>query len=231
VARKRAPGGGRKPVGKTAARSLLTLRMPDDLRDTLGAEAHKSGSTLTQEVLRRLRESLKESERDPKLRALCFLIRELAGHIVGPSVGEVPLYDWRSDPFFYRAFKIGISQLLDALEPPGPIKAPEFEVNKGSPDPAMKRYLASFESPEARAEYSADYILNALRQAPERTAEQEEEQKKIAALHPSLMREFYGMPSAVRDLAIKQYSGKTTTVTVNMKPIFFHGKEPRGSKS
>src|SRR6516165_455129 len=55
MARKRAPGGGRKPKGAAPMRSQLTIRMPDDLRTELEAAARKRGHNLTDELLWRLR--------------------------------------------------------------------------------------------------------------------------------------------------------------------------------
>src|SRR5437868_5676678 len=110
--RKRAPGGGRKPSPYTP-RAQLTIRMPDDMREQLEAAANQRDWSLTDELLLRLRVSFgreREERREPAMRALCFLMAELAGHIVGPAAArgksELALYDWRSDAFFYRAFKI-----------------------------------------------------------------------------------------------------------------------------
>jgi hypothetical protein len=216
MARKRAPGGGRKPSAHTP-RAQLTIRMSDEMREQLESAARERDWTLTDELLLRLRVSFhreRDESRQPAMRALCFLIAELADHIVGPSVArgksEVRFYDWRSDPFFYRAFKIAVGRLLDALEPPGPIKAYQITAKQGELDPYMKHYLASFKSPEARAEYSVGYILTALREAPHQTAERREEQRKLVGMHPVLMREFYGMPDAAKDLVVEPRSGKTT---------------------
>jgi len=230
MARKRAPGGGRKPNPHTA-RAQLTIRMPDDMRAELEAAAKKRGWSLSEELLWRLRVSFakeRAENREPSMRALCFLIAELAEHIVGPRVVrgkfETALYDWRSDPFFYRAFKIAVGRLLDALEPPGPIKAYQVTANEAELEPSMERYIASFKTPEARAECSVDYIFTALRQAAHQTKERREEQRKLMGMYPILEREFYGMPDAAKALALKPRSGKTTPVVINLDPVFFHGE-------
>jgi len=245
MARRRAPGGGRKPIGPSAARSLLTIRMPADLRAALEAGAQRRESTLTQDLLRRLRASLRDEGRDPPVRALCFLIAQLAEHIIGPTLmGRkddaevvVRLYDWRNDRFFFRALKIAVGRLLDELEPPGPIEPREITFKETHPDPSMRRWVASYKTPEARAEYSVDYLLTALREAPHLTALQHEEQARLAAMYTPLMREFYGMQDAARDLAVKPRTSKKPapaqgTVTIDpVYPVYPWSKKSRGPKS
>jgi hypothetical protein len=236
MAQKRAPGGGRKPSARTP-RAQLTIRMPDDMREELELAARDRDWTLTDELLLRLRVSFhreRDESRQPGMRALCFLIAELADHIVGPSVArgksEFRFYSWRSDPFFYRAFKIAVGRLLDALEPSGPIKVYQITANEAELEPYMKHYLSSFKTPEARAEYSVEYILTALREAPHQTAERREEQRKLVGMHPALMREFYGMPDAASDLVVEPRSGETMPLTVDVAPVFFGGEKPKESK-
>jgi hypothetical protein len=238
VKRKRAPGGGRKRLGASVAQNL-TIRVDDDLRAQLEAAAiarEKRNWNLSQEILLRLRTSLsneREQQRDRPMRALCFLIAQLANHVVGPKIvregKEVALYDWRADPFFYKAFKIAVGQLLDAIDPPGPIKPHEITVeNEADLDPSTRRYLESFKTPEARAQYAADHILAALRalpQWPQWPAEAREELRKLVTESglPQLVREFYGIPDAALALAVKprpftrQREGETVKITAKLK--------------
>ena len=226
--RRRAPGGGRKRLGPSVAQNL-TIRIDDDLREQLEAVAtarQKRNWNLSQEILLRLRISLnneREEQRSPAMRALCFLIAQLADHIVGPKLKgdgkEFALYNWRADPFFYKAFKIAVGQLLDALDPPGPIKAPKITPeDEAKLDPFLRRYIETFKTPEARAQQSADFILTAFRALPQWSAETREEQRKLVTEYglPQLIREFYGIPDAARDLAVKPRSDETITIT--MKP-------------
>ena len=232
--RRRAPGGGRKRLGPSVAQNL-TIRIDDDLREQLEAVAtarQKRNWNLSQEILLRLRISLnneREEQRSPAMRALCFLIAQLADHIVGPKLidlderKEFAVYNWRASPFFYRAFKIAVGQVLDALDPPGPIEPPEMTVEGGA-DPSTRRYLETFKTPEARAQYSADYVLTAFREFPQWSAETREEQRKLVTEYglPSFIREFYGMPDAARDLAVKPRAvepGSDETLTIMAKPI------------
>jgi len=215
--RKRATGGGRKPSPHTP-RAQLTVRMPEDMRAQLEAAARKHGGdwTLTDELVGRIRTSFlreREQDRDPAMRALCFLVSQLARHIVGP--GRMPAATWRSDPFFYEAFKIAVGQLLNALTPPG--RAKRYKVTltaKGthSADEHVHRYAASFQNTEARAAHTVDLILSLLREIPDSISSllRDEEIKKLTALAPSVERQLYGMADAARDLAIRPQSNKKT---------------------
>jgi hypothetical protein len=218
----------------------LTIRIDDDLREQLETTAtarQKQNWNLSQEILLRLRTSLsneREEQRSPAMRALCFLIAQLADHVVGPKLfgegKEVALYNWRADPFFYRAFKIAVGQLLDALEPPGPIKAypitvrvkdgPDLDIedDHAGLDPSTRRYLETFKTPEARAQYSADFVLTAFRAFPQWSAETREGQRKLVTEYgfPTLIRDFYGMPDAARDLAVKPRSDERASIDVKI---------------
>lgn|SRR5262249_30404847 len=206
---------GRTPKGEFADKlSNFSTRIQPQTRKALEKEAKAAGQSISQLAERLLITGLaerRERDKDRAMRALCFLITQLAHHIVGPHVrkegSEVAVFDWRSDPFFYRAFKLSVGQLLDALEPPGPIeKRPVVTVYKGEMNPSMQRYVDSFKTPEARAEYSADYILSALRSIPHWPAEVREEQRKLmtSLASPSFVRELYGMPDAWNDLIPKE---------------------------
>src|SRR5215831_974877 len=119
--RKRAPGAGRKPKGEFAGKlANFSTRIQLETRRALEAEAAATGLSISQLAEKLLKTGLAErrqGEKDRKIRALCFLITQLAHHIVGVHAindekkYERPLYDWRSIPFFYRAFKIAVGQL------------------------------------------------------------------------------------------------------------------------
>jgi hypothetical protein len=239
--RKRAPGAGRKPAGPISGKlSNFSTRITAETRHELEAAAKESGQSISQVAERLIKSGLAETRagnRDPAMRALSFLIAQLADHIVGPKVvregTETALYDWRSSPFFYRAFKIAVGQLLDALEPPGPIKAYKITVkDEADLDPSMKRYLASFKTPEARAQSSVDYILTAFRAMPQWSGETREEQRKLVSESgfPQLEREFYGLPNAARDLAVKFHSGERVLVHTEIRDPFVLQKS-KGDKT
>jgi hypothetical protein len=220
---KRKPGGGRKSMaGPTVS---LTVRVPADMRVLLERGAKKRRPyawSISQELIARLRQAYVEerkNERDPAIRALCFLIAETAHQIAGPHVfdeatkTEAPLFDWRSNPFFFRAFKLAVAQVLDSLQPPGEVKAPQtrtslFPNSEGATqeeaDSFSARFDRSFESPEARADYAAGYILNSLAMVTDQSIEEHrEEARRLERIGvPSFLREHFGMVDAARDLKV-----------------------------
>ena len=127
MARKRAPGGGRKPRGPSAARPL-TMRIDDDLRGELAAAVskrakRKSGWNLSQEILLRLRWSLdkeREDRRSPAIAAICFLIADMAARELYTDRWQ----SWHRDPFAFAAFKSAVVDLLNDLAPPGDVQPP-----------------------------------------------------------------------------------------------------------
>jgi hypothetical protein len=162
-AKKRAPGGGRKPQGRITGKSAaFTTRITPETRKAL-EDACGPGKSLSQVAEEMLRAGLMARERaDDPARAICYLIAELAkccgaedaGQRRGPDriatdkfaahedesqrsdkifdhdtreynpmpVREPePKFDWVTDPFSFRAFKLAVGQLLDLLEPQGEI--------------------------------------------------------------------------------------------------------------
>ena len=231
--RKRAPGGGMKPRGEfSALSSPLSIRMPDAMRAEL--EASRGRRSLSQELLRRLQKSFnqdRERSRDPALRALCFLIGELAesttslGPIRHPSTVQL----WRSDPFLFRAFKLAVGKLLDALEPAGEMKSPvtketaerikaDFGSNSFLLSPeAVNFMLKTYKSPEALSNQIFSTIWSTLLGVSSPDPRNKETMREImSGDDPQLLKmfdvmwaqEFYGMQDARRDLGIKPQGKK-----------------------
>jgi Arc-like DNA binding domain len=233
--RKRAPGGGRKPKGEFDRLSAaVTTRMPVDLRERLVEAADKNDRSITQELLRRLHDSFardRSKEREPAMRALCFLIAEIANQVVGHGFDEAdkkslldeskkkgfPIYfpDWRSEPFYFRAFKLAVVQLLDALQPPGDVKPPRRHLNLYPKTPEADAFAArfnrSFESPEARADYAAGYVLNSIMTVRQQSIEERtagvRRMERLGLTH--FLREQYNMIDAARDLQIPKSKSKS----------------------
>jgi hypothetical protein len=231
---------GRKPKGQFSGKlANFSTRIQPETRKQLEKEAKASNQSISQLAERLLVAGLAErqqTEKDPAMRALCFLISEIAHTIVGPTVTdgkrEAAFYSWRIDPFFYKAFRIAVGRVLDALSPPGEITPPKIKIAEkplekdDALEASMMRWLESFKSPEARAENAADYILQTFRDIPRWSAEERETQRQILrSLHaPSLAREFYGMPDAAHDLAVKPRSGKTIEITIPVIPFSWSTK-------
>lgn len=200
--RKRAPGGGRKPRGDFSGLTApLSIRMPTEMRDQLRSAARARGRSVSQELLRRVQDSLhhdRDRARDPAMRALCFLIAQLACEVSG-FVREdgTPLYDWHSVPFFFRAFKLAVGHLLDAIESGAEIRPPTMEtVVDGEQADALNDVLfGSYQSPEARAKVAAETVLRLLHRKP--TLPKKE---SFDLFGPYLSSTAYGMQDALRDL-------------------------------
>jgi Arc-like DNA binding domain len=198
--KKRALGGGRKPKGDfSRAISPLSIRMPEDMRAELETAATNNGRSVTQELLRRIQDSFyrdRDKTRDPAQRALCFMITELADNVTSGAERDRK-FNWRTDPFFFRAFKIAVGLLLDALEPSGEMEPPPEQEAVAGADALELEMLKSFRSPEERATFVALHCMHSLRFAHPSWA---------SGLRPEIKadveRHYYGMADARRDLKI-----------------------------
>ena len=232
MARKRAPGGGRKPSPLTPT-AQLTVRMPDDLRGELEAAAHKRGGgrTLTDEVVARLRSSLsreRDDERDPALRALNFVVSQLAERVSGGSLladrglRSEAQKKWRTDPFLFRAFKFAVGKLLDALEPPkresalseaelAAIKeralketAKEAAEKFGYTPEMEKWFIEIHKTPEAYGANEFGMLWTQLTRTNPLTDQEQEMARRYPRFGNVIEREFYGFNNARRDLGIDE---------------------------
>lgn len=217
MGKRRAPGGGRKPKGEfSGVTSPLSIRMPEEMRRQLEAAADARGRSVSQEILRRIQETFRydrDRARDPAMQALCFLIAQLAGEVAGltDQKGQ-PAFDWRTNPFFFRAFKLGIAKLLDALEPAGEIRSQQamldaelhLEITGG---PAiMKIFKATYENPEVRADTAVSTLMSKLMRPRFDTQHFDE----VAPNHKaSGQREYYGFLDARSALQIKSKVDKS----------------------
>jgi len=152
---KRAPGGGRKRLGPSVARNL-TIRIDDELRERLEIKAGKRARrkrnwNLSQEILMRLWQSLerereREDDSDTAILAICYLISEKLAKII---YRKNP--NWHRDPFWFRTFRLAVSNFLSRIEPPGEIVTPASMLER----PAK--------TPEAIAEFMSDLVLDELK--------------------------------------------------------------------
>jgi hypothetical protein len=94
---------------------------------------------------------------DPATRDLCFLFAQLAEQI------HLGTADWQSNPFLFRAFKIGIAELLDALEPTGKVKIPPKLLAALTHKFFTGRFEQAVKSPAKYARRAVDVVLWGLR--------------------------------------------------------------------
>jgi hypothetical protein len=145
------------------------------------------------------------------MRALCYLITELGISIKKNAQKVKSTNDpkaWRTDPFFFTAFKLAVARVLDALDPPGEVVPPEpseeFIMSlpnaRAEPEEARAKALAMFKSPERFAEGKAGYILFMLNNFPPISQEWWEENREFFGL---ILTQTYAIPDAVRDLDFK----------------------------
>jgi hypothetical protein len=200
----RRPGAGRKPRG-TAAGVPFSLRLAPDLRNELERSAKKRRRALSEEIIGRLWLSLdkeREMQRDPAIRALCYLISEIANY-VNVHREQRDRRGWHRDPFQFTAFKVGVTKLLDALTPSGEVRpplVPIHEIQSLGPEDAW------LINPEAAGKRAADNVFEMLHHR----LTQDEMQVMVRAslrlgnrsIADHVEDLFYDMPHVRRDLGI-----------------------------
>jgi hypothetical protein len=221
MARKRKPGGGRKPKHGTVMRSQLTVRMPDDLRAYLEEAAQRRGYTLTDALMAKLRLSLdteREQERDPAVTALNFVIAQLAERIAGGTYMADKearsgfQKEWRTDPFKFSAFKFAVGKLLDALQPPGEIVPPPEWAHKEAAkffgvSPQIQRlFLETQKTPEGYGALEFGALWTQLNRANPLTEKENVLGRQYPAFGKFIEWESYGFEKARRALGIDKRS-------------------------
>jgi hypothetical protein len=167
MARKRAPGGGRKPQGEfTGKTASLTTRIRPRVREGLEREAQRNGRSLSQEVERRLTDSLEMPQRiergwgPPHVQALARLVARAVRTIEG-STGR----RWRDDAFTGQAARAAINILMEhlVLVPDGALEIPE-EVERSAQATAriLPDRLEFYRHPEGVASAVALGLLSQL---------------------------------------------------------------------
>jgi hypothetical protein len=145
-----------------------------------------------------------ERGRDPAMRALTFLIGELAENIIAGSDFRMK---WHKNPFLFQALKLGTTKVLDAIAPPGEIESP-YKVPKVS-----EAFANCHRTPEDAAEISAFYVISRLYDprllsrlydlAGDISRLRAEADKYPDGMLDEVEREYYGMSAALRDLGIE----------------------------
>jgi hypothetical protein len=219
--RRRRPGGGRKAQGELRnLTAVMSLRMPQDLRDQLERARRASGRSLSQEMLKRVGLSFgRDREGDRALRAFSFLFSELAEFI---NLEQNP--DWRFDPWLFHTIKLAIGKLLDRFEPSGKMRLPRFwQYLRDTPDfeglpTSREERVRITQSPEAMADYVVQNVLSDFNNpqrirnlfkgwkgAEERTPNPFMKRVLAGAIE-GWETTYYGMDKAQRDLAPKPKS-------------------------
>jgi hypothetical protein len=222
---------GRKPKGQFSGKlANFSTRIQVETRKALEREAKASGQSISQLAERLLVDGLaarRDRKQDRPLRALCFLLGQTAHLVVGSQIRVTtlagvqseftPEFSWRSDPFFFEAFRVALSIILEAHKPRGEIKAPKIVEDADLANPKLaaaydRRWLETFKSPEARGRWAADYILTSLATVPQMSIEERQRQVKfLEALGApaSMVDHWYGMPEAAKDLELDPTKDKT----------------------
>ena len=118
MARKRAPGGGRKPLGEFRGKAAtLTTRITTETRRALDSAARKSRRSLSQEIERRLTDSIQKDlirDRQPHIRALgeTFML-------MVQGVERRTGHRWCDDAFTAEALRHGLNFLISHFGPDG----------------------------------------------------------------------------------------------------------------
>src|SRR5262245_22568936 len=106
-------GSGRKPRGKVA----MLVRVDPETRKAIEKDARMAGQSLSHVAEQCLRLGLRELRKgDDAMGALCYVIAQAAD-----VAGTIRIqrgksaFDWRSNPFVFRAFKFAVMKLLDAF--------------------------------------------------------------------------------------------------------------------
>jgi hypothetical protein len=203
-------GGGRKPKGAIHSKSeVFTTRITAQTRAAIEAEAERSGQSISQVAERLLIlgiETRRRRQNNRSLRALCFLIEELAMRISGNKLLKVSSRQengWRTNPFRYKAFKIAVQSLLEALAPSGEINPPSdkwFEVFGNNPEFAAL-IKNTYASPENLAAANFEHLWTSLNRV-DPLSEGEVEWMRSNWLGELFRDEFYSFRDARDDLQL-----------------------------
>jgi len=135
------------------------------------------------------------------LRAFCYLVAELAELICNFTEADgKPVFDWRTTPFTFEAFRLAIQKLMDAIKPSGEIRSPTED------EPTLANSLISgpYDSPQARAEWATTILWYNLQSLEPGRLRQEMFSIPITADElTEFEREAYSMARARRDLQIE----------------------------
>jgi hypothetical protein len=123
MAKKRAPGAGRKPRGEFKGKTAtLTTRITSETRAALDRAARKSSRSLSQEVEHRLNGSIRRDRDHNRHRHVRGLAETIA--TLTDWVEEATQKRWIDDPFTAEALRRGIEFLVFHFGAPGTPEVP-----------------------------------------------------------------------------------------------------------
>ena len=203
---KRKAGPGRKPAGTIRSKvSNFSTRITAETRVALETEARakeQSVSQVAEQLLRLGIKTKRERERPDALRAFCYLVAELAELICNFKKADgKPVFDWRTTPFTFEAFRLAIQKLMDAIKPSGEIRSPtEDESTLAN----SLMWAGPYNSPEARAEWATMILWHNLQSAEPGRLTQEMFSPRVTVDElTEIERVAYSMARARHDLQIE----------------------------
>lgn len=209
IRRKPARGRGRKPKSNISRKAAtFSMRIAAEIRAALEAESRAAGQSMSQVAERVIRLGLQAEQdrrRDNPMHALCYLIAE-TGRVVGGFCGPDgrPKFDWRTNHFMFRAFKLAVGHLLDTLEPESRVDHASEQFDQIAFRELPPTMLESYSSPEARARNAAMIIWQALQTAEPVPQQETDGARSRRERHGEIVEaQRYGMSHARRDLNIK----------------------------
>jgi hypothetical protein len=171
--RKRAPGGGRKPAGDIHGKNAaFSTRITAETRMALETEAKAVRQSISQVAERLLVLGLKvkrEHKRDDPMRALCYIVAELAELICNfKNPDGKPAFSWRTNPFMFETLKLAIQKFMDTIKPTGDVRSPIED------EPALTNSTlwGPHDTPQARADWTVMILWHILQTAKPMSARQ-----------------------------------------------------------
>jgi hypothetical protein len=165
--------------------------------------------SVNQEILHRIGATFareRDTRKDPAARALCYLLAE----VITSVAFNVRPRDWRSDKFAFQTVRLAFNHLLDTLEPPGEVRAPD-RTDKGNPFAALGQLwvvpgdrqfeIVQDQTPEDMARFISRVLLSRL---AEETVEPTGEGFATRTVLQIEQEMEFGMGDARRDLAIRK---------------------------
>lgn len=153
---------GRPPKGEFANKNAtLTTRLTEPVREGLEREAKRNGRSLSQEVERRLFESLEAPKRwerafgNVRNRALAYMVAQLA-----EGIEQYAHKSWRHDPYTCQALEFGLKVVVGHYAPEGKPEVPDTIAADIARSPEINE---QFKRPEGLGWAIAQGLIDAVR--------------------------------------------------------------------